>query len=243
MGLEYIDFVHPNHFDIFVAAAREFKCHILVRKTGRAAITWIGKRGYTGKRADLKAKTSNLNFGRFQTAGLVCSPLLMPQVFTGKRLFEARQEWAKCAHLITAPNDSRGFDDKRAIRGCRTPYLVQTNSDHIHYGCVALVEMGLLVPRYVHGDYDIYAIIPVGEHFDDKFVKVRKSMLGSTMTPEALRLKERLDLSVANNVGPLSFRVATYINNHIEATSPDLLGALMINHGEQINLGKKGAYL
>lgn len=40
--------------------------------------------------------------------------------------------------------------------------------------------------------------------------------------------------------GPLSFRVATYINTHIGETSPDLLGALMVNHGEQVNIGEAG---
>ena len=47
-------------------------------------------------------------------------------------------------------------------------------------------------------------------------------------------------LSVENKESELSFRVAIYINNRIEGTSPDLLGALMVNHGEQLNLGKSG---
>lgn len=55
-----------------------------------------------------------------------------------------------------------------------------------------------------------------------------------------MRLQEYERLSVANKESMLSFRVATYINNRIEATSPDLLGALMVNHGEQVNLGKEG---
>ena len=46
----FYDYVHPGHFMLFVEAARKFACHILVRKTGAASISWMGKPGYTGKR-------------------------------------------------------------------------------------------------------------------------------------------------------------------------------------------------
>ena len=240
MSLSYIDFIHPNHINIFAAAAREFNCHILVRKTGQASLGWVGKRGYTGKRADMKAKTANRNVGRYKLAGLVCSPFLQPLAFTAERLASAQKEWLKCLHLITVPDNRTGFDDQRQLRGCHTPYLVQTNPDSRHYGCVALVEMGLLIPRYVHGDYDLYAIIPAGKPFDPDSVNPVTTRLGTTMRPEAMGLREYEELSVKNKESGLSFRVATYINNRIERTSPDLLGALMVNHGEQLNLGKSG---
>jgi hypothetical protein len=46
-------------------------------------------------------------------------------------------------------------------------------------------------------------------------------------------------MQVPNLEGPLSFQVANFINNRIAGTSPDLLGALMVNHGERVNLGSK----
>jgi len=241
MKLEYNDFVHPKHFDYFVAAAKECKCHILVRKTGRASLIWVGRPGYTGKRADLKAKTSDHNGGQFPIAGLVCSPFLCPQAFTADRLGKARELWVGNARLITTPNNNTGFDDTRAIpfSACRTPYIVQTKRGHKHYGCVALVEMGLLTPRYVHGDYDLFAILPEGKPFDAKKVNPVKLTLGSSMTPGTMTLPERLRFSddnlVESDEGPLTFRVGTYINNRIAATSTDVLGALMVNHGEAIN--------
>lgn len=97
-----------------------------------------------------------------------------------------------------------------------------------------------MVPRYVHGDYDLYAIIPAGAAYDPKNVKPTMGSLGWTMNPDSMTMKERLGLSVPNLEGPLSFRVATFINNQICRGSPDLLGALMVNHGEQVNLGKSG---
>lgn len=240
MGTNYIDFLHPNHTGIFVAAAREFNCHILVRKTGQASLSWVGKRGYTGKRADMKAKTANRNVGRYQLAGLVCSPFLQPLAFTHERLTSAQKEWMKCLHLISVPNNRTGFDDQQQSRGCLSPYLLQTNPDNKHFGCVALVDMGLLMPRYVHGDYDLYAIIPAGRPFDPNSVNPAITRLGSTMRPGAMGLQEYERLFVENKESGLSFRVATYINNRIEGTSPDLLGALMVNHGEQLNLGRSG---
>ena len=240
MNSGYADFVHPKHFGIFVQAAQAFNCHILVRETGRPAINWIGRRGYTGKCFDLKAKTANCNTGHYQLAGLVCSPRLQPHAFTPDRFVKALKKWPESAHVITVPANTAGFDDSRQPRGCRTPYLVQTNPDHKHFGCLAFVSMGLLVPRYVHGDYDLYAIIPAGHTFHPNSVRVRDSAMGSTMAPAGQELRERLRLSDMNKEGPLSFRVATFINNRIEATSPDILGALMVNHGEQINIGETG---
>lgn len=240
MSQDYSNFIHPNHFMIFVEAAQKFNCHILLRQTGRASLSWVGKRGYTGKRADMKAKTANLNFGRHSVAGLVCSPLLRPEVFTPDRLPSALNEWQKSYHVITVPNGKTGFDDNSQPRGCLTPYIVQTNPNHKHYGCVALVEMGLLRPRYVHGDYDLYAIIAAKQAFDPTNIPIRRSTLGSTMAPDRLGLQERLNMQVPNLEGPLSFQVATYINTRIAGTSPDLLGALMVNHGEQVNIGAEG---
>ncbi len=78
LSMQNSDFLHPNHIAIFAEAASKYDFRILVRETGRAAPNWVGKRGYTGRRGDLKAKTADLNAGRYQTAGLVCSPFLQP---------------------------------------------------------------------------------------------------------------------------------------------------------------------
>lgn len=240
MSLSYTDFIHSNHIRAFIDAAREFNCHILVRKTGKASLEWVGKRGYTGKRADMKAKTANRDVGRYRLAGLVCSPFHQPLAFTPERLASAYREWSKSLHLVTVPNDSSGFDEHRQPFGCRTPYLLQTNPNSPHFGCVALVEMGLLIPRYIHGDYDLYAIIPAGKKFDLNSINPISRRLGSTMKPSTMGLQELERLYVENKESELSFRVATYINNQIERLSRDLMGALMVNHGEQLNLGIKG---
>ena len=35
-------------------------------------------------------------------------------------------------------------------------------------------------------------------------------------------------------------QIATFVNNQIERGATDLLGALMVNHGEQVHIGPKG---
>jgi hypothetical protein len=74
----------------------------------------------------------------------------------------------------------------------------------------------------------IYAIIPVGKPFDPNAINTKETKLGSTMRPDAIGLREYGRLSVVNKESELSFRVATYINNAISDTSPDLMGALMV---------------
>ena len=236
----FYDYVHPGHFMLFVEAARKFDCHILVRKTGAASISWMGKPGYTGKRGDLKAKTADLKAGRHPVAGLVCSPLLRPDAFTSDRLNTARKLWMESRYLITETGDHAGFDDRQQPTGCRTPYLVQTNPNHPHYGCVALVESGLFAPCYVHGDYDLFAIIPAGKPFDveNAHRHAHEVRMGTTVAPGQMGLAQREKRLAANFEGPLVFRVSTFLNVRIAATHPDP-GALMVNHGEVVSWRKK----
>ncbi len=229
------DFIHPAHFMFFVEAAKRFQCHILVRKTGRYSIRWMGKPGYTGKRIDMKAKTANAE--NHPLAGLVCSPWLRPEAFTAERLVEARKWWMKSRNVITEPPDGAGLDAGSHGRQFRTPYVVQTRRGDPRYGCLAFVESGLVRPRYIHGDYDLFAIVPAGKKFNAESAHLRanKMFMESIAMPGSLGLEEKLQRQPANFEGPLAFQVSTFLNVQIAAGSPDLLGALLVNHGEQIN--------
>jgi hypothetical protein len=239
MDTDFSEYVHARHFDAFVEAAHEHRCHILVRKTGRASLQYCGQPGYTGKRADMKAKTAARDLPPYKLEGLVCSPLIHP----GACKPDALKNWQASAHLITAAK--QGFDDDRQPRGCSTPYLLQTNPRHKHYGCLAWVEHGLLVPRYVHGDYDLYAIVPAGNPFKPGMQTVRpQPMSGRMDLPRQLPLAQRVAReevlrrhAVSDVVSPLSGQVSTYLNLRIAKSEPGLAGALMVNHGEQVNLG------
>lgn len=225
-----------EHLAVFLEAAKQHNCHILVRKTGRASLKWVGKVGYTGKRADMKAKTSDQNCGQYQTAGLVCSPYVHPFAFSADRRAKAFKEWAKTLSLVTVPEGGAGFGDNDRLIKCHTPYVLQNNSRHRHYGCVALVEHGLLAPRYVHGDYDLYALIPAGRPYTLGSMPMRDRPLLSSADQRTFR-QRALAQHTANLDSPDSFEVANFINVGIAQRSKDIAGALMVNHGEQVNLG------
>ena len=249
-------FVLPQHVPIFSQVARDNHCNILVRETGVQALSWIGQPGYTGKRADMKAKTAKgIDAPPYKVSGLVFSPELLPNMLAGsaERATATRGEWRKTLPLITIP-DARGFDDHTTVR-VPTPYILQTDRKHRHYGCVAWVERGLIHPRYIHGDYDLYAIVPAGRPFNvnapgrltSRFLDIgsstglpgamRQARPIGTPPPHTAAHGPQLGLPTEDVSGPLSFRVATQLNTLLSARMPSLLGALMVNHGEQINLG------
>jgi hypothetical protein len=238
MPIDTSEYVHPRHVAAFLDAARKYQCHILVRKTGSAALQYFGKFGYAGKLANMKAKTAIEDVPPYTLKGLVCSPL----IHLGACKPNALSEWRKSQHLITVPNN--GFDDRSAPRGCQTPYVLQTNRDHHHYGCVAWVEYGLQLPRYVHGDYDLYAIVPAGKPYDPGAMSVRgqqmimgmESRRGLTLPQQVAYEKEH---SVVDRVGPLSMEVAMFLNLRIISAEGGIPAGMMVNHGEQVNLGKE----
>jgi len=259
MEHEFTHFVHANHLPIFSEVAQLYNCHILVRKTGIDSIYWIGRNGYTGKRGDMKAKTAKKNVDDYQLAGLVCSPEIHPGAYKQEGFEKIRQAWLACAALVTVPPKGTAIQDWDLVE-CGTPYILQNNPRHKHYGCVAWVEGGLVTPRYVHGDYDLYAIVPAGKPFDTGAAAAgaRRRDLGSLGLPKAMGLQDRLTrvipgdkpspgllvsgpenqrFLVDDHVGPLSFRIATAVNSRIAEQIGSYTNALMVNHGEQVNIG------
>lgn len=233
------DFVHPDHLRFFVEAAQKFQCHILVRKTGKDSLKWVGKAGYIGKLMDMKAKTSNRDAPRYQTAGLVCSPEVQPEAFTPDRLAKARKEWAHGSALITVPPNKAGFADGQPVRNCQTPYILQNNPASRHYGCVALVRKGNRQPLYVHGDYDLYDIMPAAHAMFPTLAMMHRSQSvpGAARAAWAMPQTRR---GITSEESPLVGWVENYINSCITGISAAGAGAHMVNHGEQVNLGAPG---
>jgi hypothetical protein len=226
------DFILPRHTAAFERAARLHDVYILVRQTGKASLQWVGKPGYTAKRADMKCKTADLNVyvnGTRRVWGLVCSPRIHPAAFSRDRLKKASDLWDQSQHLITVPR-SPGFTDTMRVK-CPTPYALQTDPAHKHYGCIAWVEGGLVQPKYVHGDYDLFAIVPAGNPAV-RSTQVR-SFSGLSSSSQSLSANLRMSEPV-DHCGPLQFKVM----NHLDAA----IGFPMVMHGEQENfepLGEK----
>jgi hypothetical protein len=120
---------------IFLEAANKFQVWILVRRTNRASLEYIGRPGYTPKRIDCKAKTADLDVAPFKLAGLVADPTIHSGAFRVDKRATANRFWAEMKPLTNPV------------------YKVDLNKQSRHYGCL------MLNGSYIHGDYDLYDVI------------------------------------------------------------------------------------
>ena len=129
--------MRPQDKTYFLDADKAFNVWILVRRTNRASLDYVGRPGYTPERIDCKAKTAGANVGMYKLAGLVADPAIHPTAFPGGKLQKPQSSWQAMKGLIG------------------TTYKVDTNKSSKHYGCLQLNG------SYIHGDYDLYDIIDV----------------------------------------------------------------------------------
>ena len=223
------EFVLPRHIAIFERAARQFDAYVLLRKTGKPALRWVGQPGYTAKRADMKCKTADIR--NHPLAGLVCSPRLHPAAFSSERRETAVKKWDESQHLIGVLSDrAAGFDDTGQPK-LPTPYVLQTNRAHPRYGCIAWIEGGLVKPKYVHGDYDLYAIVP---RANPAVRGLQVRTFSSGLTFSSLPLEQNLKMSgpIPDFSGPLQFALMNQLDSEI--------GYPMVMHGEAENFEPPG---
>jgi hypothetical protein len=121
----------------FSQAARQFSCWILVRRTNKDSLRFIGKAGFVPKPIDCKAKTANNSKHRF--AGLVVDPGLVPDAFDPNKLNSVKSTWSEFETVLKT--------SKR--------YTVETDKRDDHFGCVKLNG------NCIHGDYDLKDVILV----------------------------------------------------------------------------------
>jgi hypothetical protein len=131
------DGVRPQDKAVFLEAAHKFQAWILVRRTNRASLEYIGRPGYTPKRIDCKAKTADLDVPPYKLAGLVVDPNIQPKAFKPEKLEKARRFWSEMKPQLA------------------TTYKVDTDLKSKHYGALKLHE------SYIHADYDLYDIIDI----------------------------------------------------------------------------------
>ena len=124
--------MRADHREIFLRVAAQHTCLIGVREPNPLAERWIGRAGCAPKSVRCKAKTAD-NPG-FPFAGLVTSPELRPEAFTGASLKLAQESWRKFSHHGQLP---MGF-------------TVTTEG----------LEKGLVRERgqLIHADYDLMAL-------------------------------------------------------------------------------------
>lgn len=133
--------MRPQDKTVFLEAAKKFHAWILVRRTNRASLPYIGRPGYMPKRIDCKAKTADVDVGRYQLAGLVVDASIHPGAFGGGKAAKALAAWKSMLPL-----------QGRA-------YTVDQNPGSKHYGCL------LCEGKYIHGDYDLYDIVDMTQPY------------------------------------------------------------------------------
>ena len=211
-----------SHAKAFLGAAKLYDVHILVRRTNWMSLRYIGEPGFVAKRLDCKAKTADLDylhprFGLIECAGLVVDPSI-----TGDAAYSKPE---KCRSALNVWNGITGFaatmirPEVRTFDGQRRLtyipggglYFVDLNPSSKRYGCVKFTSSSLLsAGSYIHGDFDLYGIVPAGA--PARNVAVKETRLGQ---PHAR--------------SPEFFDVQHYINRQI--------GAPMVLHGAQESYG------
>jgi hypothetical protein len=212
----------PQHIMVFKRAAKLFKVYIAVRRINPKSLAYMdpsgsgSKEGYAPKLIDCKAKTakSDLNIkGRvYKTAGLVIDcdffekelgePGALAQAFTGREN-GAKDAWKKfVAGGKLAPKTIYRPDGKslRTIEPAYT-YYTQRDPSHEHYGCLRhSPTTQARGGKYIHGDYDLYAVVPAGRESENVFVVDEEKRLGEPHT----RSKHQMDVQnyVTSNIGP-----------------------------------------
>jgi hypothetical protein len=159
-----------RHVEAFKRAAGYFKVWILVRRGNRESLRWIGKDGYIPKLLDCKAKTADRDFTGKECAGLVVSPILMPEAFTPEKLHKALEEWPKFEPklYIFDPKDPK---KNLAEDSAGKHYTLQLDKGHKHYGCVMYKPVFRARAEYIHADYDIYAIVSADNPQSNRLVQ------------------------------------------------------------------------
>jgi hypothetical protein len=87
--------MRADHREILFRVAEKHTCFIGVREPNPLAERWIGRAGCAPKSVRCKAKTADSP--GFEFAGLVTSPELRPEAFTGGTLPLAQESWRKFA--------------------------------------------------------------------------------------------------------------------------------------------------
>ncbi len=165
---------------IFKEAAVQYNCWVLVRHTNPKSLRFIGINGFIPKPIECKAKTAKqggwANKRFYDIAGLVASPELLDK--TGIDM----NAWKTYKNLL---------DDLK--------FTLEENINSPYYGCLRLHG------KYIHGDYDLFDIIPTG-HERRNFYVVGEELNGQD-----------------HNRGPRLGQIKQFVNQRI--------GSEMVQHG------------
>lgn len=172
-GIENV--MRPRDWAAFAYTAWWFQVYIMVRRSNELSIDFVGKAGFVPKSPETKAKTAQKDFKNLVTGvdlevgGLVCNPYApgMEGAYEPDKLSGAKKEWDKfvsTGRLGEAEWEPDGKVSTRPVRPASARFFVDMNRASKRFG--ALMQCDPSQPRaarYVHGDYDLFAIVPADD--------------------------------------------------------------------------------
>ncbi len=161
--------MRPVDQKAFAYTAWWFNVYILVRRSNEATVPYIGRAGFTPKGPDTKAKTAQQDFVNPHTGrpcnvgGLVCNPRApgMAGAYVAHKYPGALKEWDKfvrTGRLDQVDFASDGTPSKHHLREC---FFVDLRPDSERFGALMYSRNKMTLNAcYIHGDYDLFAIVP-----------------------------------------------------------------------------------
>lgn len=166
MGLKLLQHMRMQDAKAFAYTAWWHHVYLIVRRSNRHSIRFIGETGFTPKPVDCKAKTARQAFfhtglGRsLDVAGLVCDPTLpeFEKAF-GAAHGEAMDAWKDFRPHLKEAYDRNGNRTRTYLADGR--FFVDLRPESPTYGVIHQTDSGLVTAgRAVHGDYDLFGIVP-----------------------------------------------------------------------------------
>lgn len=192
---DLLRFMRQKDVQAFKRTAAHFKCYILLRRLNEFSKRFIGEEDCTPKPIDCKAKTAKVKFfhqglnREIDLAGLVIDPTLdeFDKAYPGPAFKEAHGIWA-------GKGGKKGFVEDLAAPPVRQPgggfdpvwipgkrYFVDMDTESERYGAVMLTPTNqTAAAKYVHGDYDLYGIVPADNPTEN--IRVAGKLLGQPHT-------------------------------------------------------------
>ena len=234
--------------EAFAFTAWWFHVFILVRRSNPESIRYIGQPGFIPKGPDTKAKTVQRNvhiqdFGWISNvAGLVCDPHApgMVSAYANKAKHEsALKEWKKFIASGRYCDDLTWTDQNTPSRFYLPngqPFFTDTRPGTNRYGALMKdTGRGVLHASYIHGDYDLFAIVPADnpgvnivvseQHASSPWSHLNRKGKSPAATEDADKTEEQKREEIPNFRGQKFIDVQLMLNRR--------MGVNMILHGSQ----------
>ncbi|WP_342363009.1 hypothetical protein [Terrarubrum flagellatum] len=205
------EFFRPSEFALFKRTARLFKVYIAVRRINKKSLEYIGAKGYQPKLIDCKAKSAKndvtVEGKRYSTAGLVvdCDLLKahLPEIFGAGKIKKAQEAWTDFVGSgRIAPLSFYGADGKAPISyNHGFSYFTELDKNNKHYGCIRHSPSGQTRGgKYVHADYDLYAVVPADDPSANVFVREERLGQPHSRSPQQMDVQNYITAQVAGLV-------------------------------------------